>query len=155
MKADRDIIRLAMALALAMFTSSALSDSSSTSYRRLHQGGKWTTENWKTFYSLDQGSLIIPYPWAAPYLHNGSVPSLTELLKPAALRVRTFQVGPEYDISNVGLAANQSGGQSSVRVTTGCSDADKSSGNSNCGHEFGVALSSTEKEALIEYLKTL
>ena len=90
---------------------------------------------------------------AAPYLHNGSVPSLTELLKPAAQRVKSFQVGPNYDISNVGLSPNQQGGQSSVTVTTDCLN--RNSGNSNCGHEFGTSLSPAEKEALIEYLKTL
>jgi hypothetical protein len=90
---------------------------------------------------------------AAPYLHNGSVPSLTELLKPAVQRVKSFQVGPNYDISNVGLSPNQQGGQSSVTVTTDCLN--RNSGNSNCGHEFGTYLSPPEKEALIEYLKTL
>ena len=32
---------------------------------------------------------------AAPYLHNGSVPTLAQLLTPAAQRVQTFAVGPE------------------------------------------------------------
>lgn len=90
---------------------------------------------------------------AAPYLHNGSVPSLTKLLKPAAQRVKSFQVGPKYDISNVGLSPNQPAGQSSFTVTTDCSN--RNSGNSHCGHEFGTSLSPAEKEALIEYLKTL
>ena len=99
-------------------------------------------------------SRVLQGIWAAaPYLHNGSVPSLTELLKPAAQRVKVFQVGPEYDIANVGLAPVQPNGTSSLRVTTDCSDI--SSGNSNCGHEFGTALSTTDKEALLEYLKTL
>jgi hypothetical protein len=89
----------------------------------------------------------------APYLHNGSVPSLTELLKPAALRVKAFQVGPAYDVTHVGLAANQPNGQSSIRVTSDCSNLN--SGNSNCGHEFGTSLSPADKEALLEYLKTL
>jgi hypothetical protein len=90
---------------------------------------------------------------AAPYLHNGSVPSLAELLKPSPERVKTFQVGPEYDIVNVGLAATQPGGETSIRVTTDCSD--RNSGNSNCGHEFGTLLPKEDKEALLEYLKTL
>src|SRR5271163_2804050 len=34
---------------------------------------------------------------AAPYLHNGSVPTLTDLLKPAAERTASFKVGPAYD----------------------------------------------------------
>ena len=46
--------------------------------------------------------------WAtAPYLHNGSVPSLTELLKPAAQRVKQFKLGPAYDPDTVGLAVDR------------------------------------------------
>ena len=73
--------------------------------------------------------------WAAAlYLHNGSVPTLAELLKPADDRVASFQVGPAYDIVNVGLAAQQ------TRFNT---------------KEFGAQLSPSDKQALLEYLKTL
>jgi hypothetical protein len=91
--------------------------------------------------------------WAvAPYLHNGSVPTLAELLKPAAQRVKSFKVGAAYDTVNVGLAADQQ--QSDYELTTSdCSDLN--SGNSRCGHEYGTSLSDAEKKALIEYLKTL
>ncbi|MDE2468269.1 MAG: hypothetical protein KGL35_05880 [Bradyrhizobium sp.] len=89
---------------------------------------------------------------AAPYLHNGSVPTLAELLKPAAQRVKQFKIGPAYDIVNVGLAVEQPQFNYTV-TTTGCSDLN--SGNSNCGHEFGTRLSDPEKKALLEYLKTL
>ncbi|HVX79052.1 MAG TPA: di-heme-cytochrome C peroxidase [Bradyrhizobium sp.] len=89
---------------------------------------------------------------AAPYLHNGSVPTLAELLKPAAQRVKQFKIGPAYDPVNVGLAVEQSQFDYTVN-TTGCSDL--SSGNSNCGHEFGTQLSDSDKKALLEYLKTL
>jgi mono/diheme cytochrome c family protein len=88
---------------------------------------------------------------AAPYLHNGSVPSLTELLKPAAERVKAFKVGPAYDVQTVGLASEQN--SSFVLKTTGCEE--RASGNSNCGHEYGTHLSGDEKKALLEYLKTL
>ncbi|HEX5212090.1 MAG TPA: di-heme-cytochrome C peroxidase [Pseudolabrys sp.] len=91
--------------------------------------------------------------WAvAPYLHNGSVPTLAELLKPAAERVKQFKIGSAYDIGNVGLAAEQTQFGATM-VTTDCNDLN--SGNSNCGHEFGTRLSSPEKKALLEYLKTL
>jgi hypothetical protein len=91
--------------------------------------------------------------WAtAPYLHNGSVPSLAELLKPAAQRVNQFKIGPAYDITNVGLAIDQSAFEQTM-VATDCSNLN--SGNSNCGHEFGTQLSPEEKEALLEYLKSL
>ena len=87
---------------------------------------------------------------AAPYLHNGSVPSLAELLKPAAQRVKEFKVGPAYDTKTVGLAAEQAG--TFTLKTTGCED--RNSGNSNCGHDYGTQLPDAEKAALLEYLKT-
>lgn len=98
-------------------------------------------------------SRVLQGIWAvAPYLHNGSVPSLVELLKPAAERVSEFKIGPNYDIENVGLAANQSK-FNYVLKTTDCSN--RNSGHSRCGHEFGTSLSASEKRALLEYLKTL
>lgn len=89
---------------------------------------------------------------AAPYLHNGSVPSLAELLKPARDRVGEFKVGPAYDPVNVGLAAAQTK-FNYTQKTTGCDDT--KSGDSRCGHEFGTSLAPDQKKALLEYLKTL
>jgi mono/diheme cytochrome c family protein len=89
---------------------------------------------------------------AAPYLHNGSVPNLAELLKPPAERKAAFKVGTAYDPVAVGLAEDQPG-LHSVMTTTDCSASN--SGNSRCGHEFGTDLSEGEKRALLEYLKKL
>jgi hypothetical protein len=90
---------------------------------------------------------------AAPYLHNGSVPSLVELLKPAKERVPDFKVGPAYDKDTVGLAADQPKFDYTLH-TTDCKDL--TSGNSRCGHEYGTTqLKPDEKKALLEYLKTL
>jgi mono/diheme cytochrome c family protein len=89
---------------------------------------------------------------AAPYLHNGSVPSLAELLKPSAQRVAAFKIGPAYDLDTVGLATEQTE-FAQILQTTDCSALD--SGNSRCGHEFGTKLSASQKKALLEYLKTL
>jgi hypothetical protein len=98
-------------------------------------------------------SRVLEGIWAAaPYLHNGSVSSLAELLKPAAERQATFAVGPAYDIVNVGLAAQQTKFNYSLK-TTGCEA--RNSGDSRCGHEFGTQLPADEKKALLEYLKTL
>jgi hypothetical protein len=98
-------------------------------------------------------SRVLQGIWAtAPYLHNGSVPTLAELLKPAAERVSTFRLGPAYDRDNVGLAAEQTMFNYTLQ-TTDCSD--RNSGNSRCGHEYGTQLSPAEKRALLEYLKTL
>lgn len=89
---------------------------------------------------------------AAPYLHNGSVPTLADLLKPASERPVSFKLGPNYDIQNVGMAAEQTKFDYTL-TTTDCSDI--ASGNSRCGHEYGTTLSDSEKKALLEYLKVL
>jgi hypothetical protein len=89
---------------------------------------------------------------AAPYLHNGSVPTMVELLKPAIERVSEFKIGPAYDIVNIGLAVDQPSTDQTL-VTTDCGQLD--SGSSHCGHEYGTKLNPDEKKALIEYLKTL
>lgn len=98
-------------------------------------------------------SRVLEGIWAtAPYLHNGSVRSLADLLEPVAKRAAEFKVGPAYDPVTVGLAAEQTKFNFTLK-TTDCSD--RASGNSRCGHEFGTTLSSEEKKALLEYLKTL
>ena len=98
-------------------------------------------------------SRVLQGIWAAaPYLHNGSVPSLIELLKPAAERVATFKLGPTYDIATVGLAGDQTLFDHDLE-TTDCTAIN--SGNSRCGHEYGTGLSQSEKAALLEYLKSL
>ncbi len=89
---------------------------------------------------------------AAPYLHNGSVPTLEALLLPASERPVSFKMGPNYDIESVGLSTEQSQ-FGYVLETTDC--ADVGSGNSRCGHEYGSSLSVGEREALLEYLKSL
>ncbi|CAN5163735.1 di-heme-cytochrome C peroxidase [soil metagenome] len=89
----------------------------------------------------------------APYLHNGSVPSLQALFEPAASRPRVFYTGYDvYDFEAAGF------------VTSG-PDAEKSGwrfdtsrpGNGNQGHDgaaYGTLLPAAQKRALIEYLKT-
>ena len=87
--------------------------------------------------------------WAsAPYLHNGSVPSLREMLKPPAERATAFYVGSrEYDPVAVGVA---------VDVQTHASRFDTTlPGNSNAGHTYGTALDAETKKDLLEYLKSL
>ena len=87
----------------------------------------------------------------APYLHNGSVPTLRDLLEPAANRPKVFWRGYDvYDQSKVGFVSDS---PEAKRVGTRLDTASK--GGSNQGHEFGTRLSATEKDALVEYLKTL
>jgi hypothetical protein len=88
----------------------------------------------------------------APYLHNGSVPSLRDLLKPDAQRPATFYRGNDvYDPQNVGFVSTeaQSGGRQFYKFDT------HDPGNGNAGHLYGINLSDQDKDALIEYLKTL
>ena len=88
--------------------------------------------------------------WAtAPYLHNGSVPSLYELLLPPHLRSRIFYVGSwEFDPRHVGLEVSSPFAGATVF------DA-RLPGNSNAGHAYGTDLSEEDRMALIEFLKTL
>ena len=87
--------------------------------------------------------------WAtAPYLHNGSVQNLHELLKPAAKRKKRFYVGSSrFDANRVGFRSKKNK-RSSLLDT-------RIKGNSNSGHEYGVTLTKEEKRSLIEFLKTL
>jgi mono/diheme cytochrome c family protein len=98
-------------------------------------------------------SRVLQGVWAtAPYLHNGSVPTLADLLRRPEDRPQSFFLGRNYSTELVGLARDQ-GASTRVRTTTGCGD--RASGNSRCGHDFGTNLSDPEKLALLEYLKTL
>lgn len=98
-------------------------------------------------------SRVLQGIWAtAPYLHNGSVQSLTELLTPSEKRVAEFKVGPAYDLDKVGLAVEQTKFNFTLK-TTDC--VDRNSGNSRCGHDYGTSFTDKEKKALLEYLKSL
>ncbi|MDQ8023136.1 MAG: hypothetical protein REI94_14965 [Moraxellaceae bacterium] len=87
----------------------------------------------------------------APYLHNGSVPTLRDLLEPPAQRPTLFHRG--YDLLDpqkvgfvsTGPRAEQVGTPFDVRLH----------GNGNGGHDFGTTLPAADKDALVEYLKTL
>jgi hypothetical protein len=101
--------------------------------------------------------------WAtAPYLHNGSVPTLWDLLQPAAERPRRFLVGlQEFDPGQVGYVSQASGAPTDPgfgRLPTGervfVFDVEKT-GNRNIGHEYGSGLTREQKLDLLEYLKSL
>jgi mono/diheme cytochrome c family protein len=88
--------------------------------------------------------------WAsAPYLHNGSVPTLYDLLLPPDKRPTTFHTGSrEFDPKKVGYVYDGSNDGSFVLDTA-------KDGNHNTGHTFGTELSEDERMDLIEYLKGL
>lgn len=91
--------------------------------------------------------------WAtAPYLHNGSVPNLYELLLPAAERTKRFHVGQiEFDPVKVGFLTNKVEGKTTLFDTT-------QEGNRNIGHDnpddYGT-FTEEERWQLVEYMKTL
>ncbi len=97
--------------------------------------------------------------WAtAPFLHNGSVPSIYQLLSPQDERATTFYKGTlEYDPRHLGYRTEP--------FTNGFLFDTRISGNHNSGHEFragargngviGRLLQPEERWALLEYLKVL
>ncbi|MDP8922516.1 MAG: cytochrome c [Chloroflexota bacterium] len=87
----------------------------------------------------------------APYLHNGSVPTLGDLLEPPERRPAVFWRGYSvYDYDNVrfvtsGPEAERLGWRHDTSVR----------GNGNGGHVYGTDLTPEEKAALLEFMKTL
>jgi hypothetical protein len=97
-------------------------------------------------------SRVLNGVWAvAPYLHNGSVPNLWELMKPAKDRKASFMVGSRiFDPKNVGYATDESPFKTGVFTA----DPGNANGNGNRGHEFGSGLTDDERWQIIEYMKT-
>ncbi len=104
-------------------------------------------------YSKTDGYANLPIDgtWArAPYLHNGSVPTLWDLLQPIAQRPTRFYKGYEvYDPVKMGFISEGKEAEAAGYLldTTGA-------GNSNQGHLYGTDLTDDEKWDLIEFLKT-
>lgn len=106
--------------------------------------------------------------WAtAPYLHNGSVPTLYDLLLPPEQRPTWFAVGSrEFDKKRVGYVTRVSdddnaalvepSGDNSFKFETRDAGGRIIDGNSNLGHDYGNALLTPEERwALVEYMKGL
>ena len=132
-----------------------------------HRLDMWTREAAETYNAFGDG-----YPWdmsgfrktngyvavpldgvwlRAPYLHNGSVPYLGEILERPESRTPVFYRGYDvYDPVQVGFVAS---GRDAERM--GFTYDTRQPGNSNAGHLYGTDLSLQEKRALIEYLKKL
>jgi mono/diheme cytochrome c family protein len=122
-----------------------------------------------------------------PYLHNGAVPTVRDLLNPPEERPKAFYRGYDVlDADNVGFVSQRcatpeetkpmtpydactdyvaAAGSSCVPGFVGakgdlithqawCLDTTER-GNGNGGHLFGTDLPAADKDALVEYLKTL
>jgi hypothetical protein len=96
--------------------------------------------------------------WATPpFMHNGSVPNLYEMLVPAAQRTKKFYLGRDFDPVKVGV--DTSGKSGTYMVDTSLV------GSSNGGHSFenaplgngviGPLLTDEERWAIVEYLKSI
>ncbi|HEY4405112.1 MAG TPA: di-heme-cytochrome C peroxidase [Xanthobacteraceae bacterium] len=96
--------------------------------------------------------------WAtAPFLHNGAVPNLYEMLVPAAERTKKFWLGGDFDPVKVGLDTTATSGTFLIDTAL--------LGNSNAGHSFqngprgngviGPLLKDDERWAIVEYLKSI
>jgi mono/diheme cytochrome c family protein len=88
----------------------------------------------------------------APYLHNGSVPTLRDLLDAPDRRPKVFYRGYDvYDKTRLGFVSDivAAGGQTFTRYDTSVP------GNANTGHLYGTTLADDEKQAIVEYMKTL
>ncbi len=110
---------------------------------------------------LDPKPGYVPPPldglWAtAPFLHNGSVPTLRALLDSSS-RPRYWQrlagwnaadIGLNFREVSVGHAELTGPGRRSVYDTT-------LHGHGNAGHPYGDGLTDAERDAVLEYLKTL
>ena len=100
-------------------------------------------------YSKTEGYANLPIDgtWArAPYLHNGSVPTLWDLLQTPDKRPARFYRGNEvYDPVKMGFVTDP---PTSYELDTSVA------GNSNEGHLWGTDLTDEQKWDLIEYLKT-
>ncbi len=100
-----------------------------------------------THYRKSSGYINMPLDgiWArGPYLHNGSVPTLDALLRPATERPRQFLRGcVKLDPIRVGFTCE-----------TGVSFDTARRGNGNQGHVFGTTIADADRRDLIEYLKS-
>jgi mono/diheme cytochrome c family protein len=97
--------------------------------------------------------------WAtAPYLHNGSVPTLRHMLHPDERPTVWLRSEDGYDTAQVGLEV-QSFERLPAEVTTAAQRRryfdTRKPGKGASGHLFPDELTAAEKHAVLEYLKTL
>jgi hypothetical protein len=97
--------------------------------------------------------------WAsAPYLHNGSVPTLWHLLNPTERPQVWRPLNEEFDAEKVGLTIKVEPKvpftELDAAIRRSYFDTSRF-GKSNAGHEYPMELTDTQRRAVLEYLKTL
>lgn len=117
----------------------------------LYAGYKWRFSHFRK--TNGYANMPLDGVWLrAPYLHNGSVPTMTDLLEPVDKRPTQFYRGYDvYDPVKLGFLTDvkEENGFKYFLFDT------KQPGNSNSGHTYGTTLSAGDKLALIEYIKKL
>ena len=134
-----------------------------TAKDRLAYGSSWFAYFGEHKVLAEPGGYVAPPLdgiWAsAPYFHNGSVPTLWHLLHPAARPAVWKQAdGVGYDQRRVGLEVTEySALPATIRTPAEARQYFNTTrfGKSNQGHLFPEELSEEEKQAVLEYLKTL
>jgi hypothetical protein len=122
-------------------------------YNRYRQGYDW---NFHRFRKLN-GYVSEPLEglWLrAPYLHNGSVPTVAALLEAPGLRPRAFLRGGEVLDSTRGGFVAAPCDPTNPPPQLFCFDT-QLPGNSNGGHLYGTDLGTDQKADLVAYLLTL
>jgi mono/diheme cytochrome c family protein len=119
----------------------------------LYAGYPWRFQNFRKTFGY--ANMPLDGLWLrAPYLHNGSVPTLRDLLEPSSRRPKVFYRGYDvYDPVHGGFVSTvaEDGGRKYFKLDTALA------GNGNAGHEgkrYGTQLPAADKDALVEYLKT-
>jgi hypothetical protein len=140
----------------------------------LYAGYPWRFSHFRKTYGY--ANVPLDGIWLrAPYLHNGSVPTLRDLLNAADQRPKTFFRGYDvFDQKKVGFLSEPERFEPNGRLkgqpddprtyfkfetekVAGRTPRERNEGNSNLGHEgysYGTDLQPGEKDAIVEYLKT-
>jgi hypothetical protein len=122
---------------------------SATAYNAYGEGHPWKFAGFRK--SAGYTATPLDGIWlTGPYLHNGSVPTLADLLEAPANRPTKFWRGYDvFDAAKVGFVVQ---GPEAERAGTVYDTT--LPGNANAGHAYGAQLGAPEKRALLEYLKT-
>ena len=141
----------AQALGVDTERADAFDDEMAARMNTIGEGYDWQFRN---FRSTDgYASHPLDGVWLrAPYLHNGSVPTLRDLLEPEDGRPLMFYRGYDvFDQEKVGFVSDvpEEDGKRFFEFDTSLP------GNHGGGHLYGIDLTAAQKSALVEYLKTL
>lgn len=128
-------------------------------YNAFAEGYSWDFNNLRKIVPEGYQAVLLDGLWLrAPYLHNGSVPTLRDLLNPADERPQSFHRGYDvFDPVRVGFKEpppRPTGPNGELTQPYFLFDT-REKGNGNQGHTYGTQLSNEDKERLVEYLKTL